>query len=102
MALVCNVCGLPEDLCVCGTISSEQQKIKVRLEMRRYNKPTTIVEGVNPKTYDLSKIIKQLKTWCACGGSSKNGILILQGDHRDKMLTYLPKFGIVSANIEVL
>ena len=102
MALVCPVCGLPQDLCVCGTISSEQELIKVRLELRRYRKPTTIIEGINPKNNNLQDIAKKLKTWCACGGSAKNGVIILQGDHRETMVKYLGRFGLSSEKIEVL
>ncbi len=102
MALVCPVCGLPQELCVCGTISSEKELIKVRLELRRFRKPTTIIEGIDPKNNNLHDISKKLKTWCACGGSAKNGVIILQGDHRESMVEYLGKFGFPSESIEVL
>src|SRR2546426_3394471 len=82
MADVCSTCGLPKDLCVCGTISMEQQTVKVRLEMRKWGKPATIVEGIDGKSVDLGDLATKLKTHCACGGTSKNKAIILQGDHR--------------------
>ena len=102
MAFVCPVCGLPEELCVCRTISSEQETIKVRLEVRRWNKPTTIIEGIDPKTHDLAEIAKKLKSWCACGGSAKNGVIILQGDHRENIQELLERLGFSKKNIEIL
>lgn len=102
MGVVCSVCGLPEDLCVCGTISSEQENVKVRLEMRRWNKPTTLVEDIDPKSHDLQKLAKKLKRKLACGGSAKNGTIILQGDHRSRIRNILESLGFSKENIEVL
>ncbi|KYH36077.1 MAG: translation initiation factor SUI1 [Candidatus Bathyarchaeota archaeon B24] len=101
MQEICKVCGLPKDLCICGEISKEQQRIVVKLERRRYGKPATIIEGINDKNIDLRKIAQDLKTVCACGGTAKNNKVILQGDHRDKVKRYLVKMGFPEANIEV-
>ena len=101
MQEICKVCGLPKDLCICGEISKEQQRIVVKLERRRYGKPATIIEGINDKNIDLRKIAQDLKTVCACGGTAKNNKVILQGDHRDKVKQYLVKIGFPEANIEI-
>ena len=61
MAEVCSTCGLPKDLCVCEELEKEETRIVVRLEMRRFRKPTTMVEGLNPKRSDLEKIAHDLK-----------------------------------------
>jgi translation initiation factor 1 len=47
MAEVCPTCGLPRDLCVCGEIGKEQQRIRIRLETRNFGKPTKFVDGIN-------------------------------------------------------
>jgi len=52
MAEVCKKCGLPLDLCVCEELEKEETRIVVRLEMRRFRKPTTMIEGLNPKRTD--------------------------------------------------
>ena len=101
MEEICPVCGLPKDLCVCGTIKRETERIKVRLELRRYNKPVTVIEGINESEKELQKIAKQLKKWAACGGSAKEGKIILQGDHRDKVPTFLKRLGFEEGQIEV-
>ena len=61
MVDICKKCGLPDDLCACGELEKEETRIVVRLEKRRFNKDTTMIEGFNPKLTDLVKIVKQLK-----------------------------------------
>jgi translation initiation factor 1 len=101
MAEICAICGLPRDLCVCGEISKEQQKIKLRLETRKFGRAVTVVEGMNDKNMDLGRLTQKLKAFCACGGTAKNEQVILQGDHREKVMTYLVKMGYPEENIEV-
>jgi len=99
MAEICPTCGLPKDLCACGEIEKEQQRIRVRLETRKFGKPTTIVDGLDDKSTDLARLAKELKGFCACGGTAKNRQIILQGDHRDRVFQYLLKLGYPQENI---
>ena len=101
MAEICTKCGLPQDICVCGTISKEQQRIKVHLELRKWRRPATIIEGLDEKSVDLRKLVQQLKSMCACGGTAKNNQILLQGDHRDKAKYFLVQLGFIGENIEV-
>jgi translation initiation factor 1 len=101
MAEVCSTCGLPKDLCVCGEIEKEQQRIRVRLETRKFGRPTTIVDGIDDKNSNLANLAQKLKSFCACGGSSKNGQILLQGDHRERVRDYLIKIGYPGENIEL-
>lgn len=101
MAEICAVCGLPKDLCVCGTISMEQQVIKVRRETRKWNKAMTVIEGIDTKSVDLGELATKLKSLCACGGSSKNNKIQLQGDHRSRVKQFLIDYGFPSSSIEV-
>ena len=75
----CSKCGLPFDLCVCVTIEREAEKIRITTEMRRFQKPITIVEGI---TDNAKEVAKQLKSKLACGGTIKEGHIELQGDHK--------------------
>lgn len=101
MAEICPTCGLPSDICVCGEISKEQQRIRVRLETRKWGKAVTIVNGINDKDTDLGRLAQKLKAFCACGGTAKNNEIILQGDHREKVRSYLIQIGYPETNVEV-
>jgi len=102
MAEICPICGLPKDICVCGEISKEQQRIKVRLETRKFGRAVTIIEGIDDKDTDLGRLAQKMKTFCACGGTAKNRQIILQGDHREKVQTYLTQqLGYPQENIEI-
>jgi translation initiation factor 1 len=101
MAEICPTCGLPKDLCACGEIEKEQQRIRIRLETRKFGKPTTIVDGIDEKNTNLAGIAQKLKGFCACGGTAKNGQIMLQGDHRERVRQFLVKLGYPDENIEL-
>ena len=101
MAVVCKKCGLPDDLCTCGELDKEETRIVVRLEKRRFSKTTTIIEGIDPKLSDIHNIAKELKSKLACGGTAKDGFILLQGDHRHDVKEYLVKMGFTEPTIEV-
>jgi len=101
MAEICPTCGLPKDICVCTEISKEQQRIKIRRETRKWGKPTTVIEGIDDKDQNLGQLAQKLKTFCACGGTAKNSRIILQGDHRDRVRTFLIQLGFPEQNIEL-
>ena len=101
MAEVCTTCGLPKDLCVCGEIEKEQQRIRIRLETRKFGRPSTIVDGMDDRNSNLATMAQKLKSFCACGGTSKNGQIMLQGDHRERVRDYLIKIGYPEENIEL-
>lgn len=100
MSEVCPRCGLPRDLCICGTIAKEKQRIRVRIVRRRYRKAVTLVEGLE-KSVDVKDIAKKLKEKFACGGTVKKGIIELQGDHRKEIKGALVKLGFLKETIEI-
>jgi translation initiation factor 1 len=101
MAEICSTCGLPTDICVCKEISKEQQRIRVRIETRKWGRAVTIVDGINDKDTDLGRLAQKLKTFCACGGTAKNNQIILQGDQRQRVQSYLVELGYSKENVEV-
>jgi len=101
MAEICPVCGLPKDLCVCEEMSKEQQRIRIRLETRKWGKKSTVIDGIDSKDMKLNKLATTLKAKCACGGTAKDEKIILQGDHRDIVKDLLVDLGFPSENIEV-
>lgn len=42
---------------------------------------------------ELADIAKSLKKLCGTGGTAKNGVVEIQGDHRDKIITYFEQAG---------
>jgi translation initiation factor 1 len=69
--------------------------------MRRFRKPTTLIDGLNPKRTDLVRIAHKLKSKLACGGTAKEGYILLQGDHRDIIKDQLIDLGFSESSIEV-
>lgn len=76
------------------TLPAAQQKLRVRLETKhRAGKTVTLVDGFVGKDEDREELGKKLKNYCGTGGSAKDGEIIVQGDHRDKVLQWLLKNG---------
>ena len=101
MAVICNTCGLPEDLCACGDLAKDSTKIIIRLETRRFRKKGTMIEGLDPKLNNLENVAKELKNKYACGGTAKEGYVFLQGDHRDTIKETLVGLGFAESSIEL-
>lgn len=98
MATICNVCGLPGELCICQEIAKEQQKAIISTDRRRYGKIVTKVEGINDAAIDINQLAKLLKNKCAAGGTVKGRLIELQGDHKKKAAGVLRNNGF---NVEV-
>ncbi|MGA1793340.1 MAG: stress response translation initiation inhibitor YciH [Thermoplasmatota archaeon] len=93
MGEICSVCGLPQELCVCEDIAREQQDIRITTAKRRYGKVVTIISGIDPSDIDLDELARFLKNKCAAGGTVKDGIIELQGDHKKKATQALKEKG---------
>jgi len=96
---ICQTCGLPKSLCVCGEIAKESQKIKIRLVRTSFKKIMTTINGLESeeKAKELEKLLKKK---FACGGTVKNGMIELQGDHRKKVKEVLIQQGFKEGLIE--
>ncbi len=101
MAVICNTCGLPEDLCACGELEKDSTQIVIRLETRRFRKKGTMIEGLDPKINDLESVARELKKKYACGGTAKEGYIFLQGDYRDTIKETLVKLGFSESTIDL-
>ncbi len=101
MSEICPKCGLPKPICVCETIAKESQRIRVYVVKKKFDKYSTIVEGLEEKSIDIKDVAKKLKSYLACGGTVKRGRIELQGDHRQKTRESLIKLGFAAQTIEV-
>lgn len=76
------------------TVSADEQLLRVRIDAKhRGGKVVTLVENFNGSDADLQKLGKELKSYCATGGSAKNKEIIIQGDNREKVFQWLIKNG---------
>lgn len=60
---------------------------------KRKGKPTTIIEGYTGADSDFKQLAKEIKKLLSVGGSFKNEQIIIQGDYRDKIMTFLKDKG---------
>lgn len=96
---ICPKCGLPNQACVCAEIGKSEQKIKIETQKIKYGKVITHVSGFN-KDIDIKNIAKELKHILACGGTIKDSLIELQGDHRTRAKNALIKLGFNEEQIE--
>lgn len=76
------------------TLPPDKQLLYLRLDTKqRAGKAVTLVERFVGTTADLEELGKKLKAHCGTGGSVKDGVILVQGDHREKLKNYLLKLG---------
>ena len=84
----CDRCGLLESDCQCPPsvvepvrVAPESQTARLKLEKRPKGKVVTVVSGLDPAGNDLDALAARLKTRCGSGGTVKDGVIEIQGDH---------------------
>ena len=76
------------------TLPPQKQRLTVRIDRRRRaGKQVTLVEGFTGRSADLAALAKTLKTKCGVGGTTEEGMILIQGDLRDKLVTLLGSMG---------
>jgi translation initiation factor 1 len=96
--VTCEHCKNPLSACTCPRTASGRpcptsaQHPRVRREKRR-GKWCTVVAELDPVATDLKALSKSLRTALGTGGGITDGELIIQGDHRDKVVEKLIALG---------
>lgn len=94
---MCPECGRPAAECVCRkqkAIPEGDGVVRVSLETKgRKGKGVTLVTGVLLDEDGLRKLATELKRRCGAGGTVKDGVIEIQGDHRDPLVAELTQRG---------
>ena len=99
---ICPSCGKPTSKCICKKKKDNKAQsaypkdgiVRIRREVKgRKGKTVTAVFGIPIDEEELQQFAKTLKRRCGTGGSVKEGIIVIQGDHRETLLDEIKKQG---------
>ena len=97
---ICSGCGQPVAVCICRQQQQAAARpatdgiVRVSLDTKgRNGKGVTVVKGVALDDPALALLGKRLKSACGSGGTTKDGAIEIQGDHRETVIALLQKEG---------
>jgi translation initiation factor 1 len=95
---MCPACRKPVPQCICGTQASTVLRgdgvARVSRETKgRGGKVVTIVRGVEADAATLAALGKQIRTLCGSGGTVKDGVIEVQGDHCERVIAFMKEAG---------
>ncbi len=94
---MCPGCNNPTVQCSCQKkqlLSETDGVVRLKRETKgRKGKGVTLITGLPLKNDELKKLAKVLKQKCGSGGCLKDGVIEIQGDHRDVLEKELDKIG---------
>jgi predicted translation initiation factor SUI1 len=94
----CERCGELEEDCTCPPPTKvltppEKQTARLAVEKRKKGKVVTVVRGLSADENDLPALLSQLKAACGAGGTVKDDVLEIQGDHLKRVRGLLAEIG---------
>lgn len=95
---MCPACRQPVAACTCGQqpmpAARPGAKVRVSRETQgRGGKAVTLVRGLSLEADALAALGKRLRTLCGSGGTVKDGVIELQGDHAERITDLLKQEG---------
>jgi len=94
---MCPDCGRPFTQCNCRADKSSRKgdgNVRVGRETKgRKGKGVTVITGLPLQNGDLVKLARELKQLCGAGGTVRDGVIEIQGDHRDVLTAEMIKRG---------
>ena len=93
---MCPDCRQPQAQCVCkaASVPAGDGIVRVSRETKgRGGKAVTVVKGVALDADALAGLGKQLKTGCGSGGTVKDGVIEVQGEHVERVIALLQALG---------
>ena len=94
---MCSACRQPVAQCSCGrgkTAGAPDGVVRVSRETQgRGGKAVTVIRGVGLEPLELALLGKQLRASCGSGGTVKDGVIEVQGDHADRVIELLQAQG---------
>jgi len=94
MSEIDPITGLPKEIANEVNLSGSSDNIKIYSKEVKYGKMITFIEGIEKEKADL--VAKKLKQFLGCGGTIKNNIIELQGNHEDEAYELLKEIGYLS------
>ena len=96
---MCPLCRQPAASCRCSATParvSSDGVVRVSRETKgRAGKGVTLVRGLAIDAVALAALGKQLKTACGSGGTVKDGVIEVQGEHCERVMEVLRAQGLV-------
>ena len=93
----CPTCGQSYKQCRCDQPSTSKKSNGIVRIMRdrkhRGGKTVTVITGVPASNEVITTLAQQLKKLCGSGGTVKDGVIEIQGDHCEKVLAKLSELG---------
>lgn len=95
---MCPKCSKPVTACLCRqqsrTTPAVDGVVRVGRQTKgRKGKGVTLVTGVPLSPDELKDLARELKQKCGTGGTLKEGVIEIQGDHRDTLIDLLKAKG---------
>ena len=96
---MCPGCRRPLAQCVCKTaagtaLRADAGKVRVsRQTQSRAGKAVTLITGLPLAAVELETLARDLKRRCGSGGTVKDGVIEIQGEHRDAVVAELLRRG---------